>query len=195
MTRISFSILAAILCTVTLSACEGPGAWPRGYAYHKERFKSPAPGPSSKFTDAQRENMNPAQAKQIRNAMHDLARTLTDRAGLAPKPVYVQTADPLPPFYAMIDNDLRDVLAHIGYAMTAAPDNAYIIQYQAEKIDAPKGETPVPAPNVRLSIIVIDKAGREGKILTTQTGDYFIQGAEDFSIPHANFPLLQKAGE
>jgi hypothetical protein len=111
----------------------------------------------------------------------------------------VQSADPLPPFYAMIDNDLRDVLAHIGYALSQTPDGAYIFQYDAEKIDqsttVKDGELDHQSPNVNLSISVIDGPGREGKVLTTQSGDYFIQGADDFSIPHANFPTLQKAGE
>lgn len=188
-----------LVCVVTLTACEGPGPLPRGYVHHKETYKSPAPGPTPVYTETQRETLTPAQAKNIRRAVHDLARALTDRAGLAPRAVYVQQADPLPPFYAMIDNDLREVLTHIGYSLAPQPDNAYVFQYDAQKIDSPSPMKEPPrdhnAPNVTLTLKIFDGAGREAKMLTTQSGDYFIEGAEVMDIPRARFTPMQKAGE
>lgn len=187
-------LCGALAAVTVLGACSGPGAMPRGYTYHQERFKSPPPGPSSKISDAARVSMTDDQARQIRVAVHELMRVLTDRAGLAPRPVYVQTADPLSPFYAMVDNDLRDVLAHIGYRLSDVPEGAYIFQYDAAPIKQ-SADSGADAPNVTITIRVIDGPGRDAKMLTTQSDDFFIQGAEDLNISHARFPLLQKAGE
>lgn len=187
------------LCALALCACEGPGPLPRGYVHHKETYKSPAPGPTPVYSDAQREVLTPAQAKAVRRAVHDLARALTDRAGLAPRPVYVQQADPLTPFYAMIDNDLREVLVHIGYMLAPRPEGAYVFQYDAKKIDLPSPMKEAPRdhnmPNVTLTLKIFDGAGRESKMLTTQSGDYFIEGAEVMDISRARFTPMQKAGD
>jgi hypothetical protein len=199
MKRPFLSLMAGLCGALALAACSGPGAMPRGYTYHQERFKSPAPGPSGKISDAARENMTPDQARQIRSAVHTLARRLTDRAGLAPRPVYVQTADPLIPFYAMVDNDLRDVLVHIGYRLSDVPDDAYIFQYDAAMRKRPDAmiddEQTHQQPNITITLRVIDQPGRDGRVLTTQSDDFFIQGVDDLDISHAHFPIMQKAGE
>ena len=184
---------------MTLTACVGPGPLPRGYVHHKETYKSPAPGESPKFNEKQRAAMTAGQAKQIRRAVHDLARSLTDRAGLAPRPVYVRQADPLTPFYAMIDNDLRDVLVHIGYALADRPDNAYVFEYDARKLDQPSAMRDGPpghgAPNVEIALEIYDGAGRDAKLLTTERGAFFIEGAQVMDISRPFFSTMQKAGE
>lgn len=199
MKRFILSLSTLLGCSLLLSACEGPGAMPRGYIHHMERYKSPAPGLPSKISDDARASMTADQAKQMRRAVHEVAMALTDRAGLAPRPVYVQTADPLPPFYAMMDNDVRDVMAHIGYRLSDMAEGAYIVQYDAQPIDLPGAikddQQTHQRPNVTLTLRIIDGPGREGKVLTTQSGDFFIQGAEDLDIPHAHFSIVQKAGE
>lgn len=170
---------------------------PRGYVHHGEAYKSPAPGPSRVFTEAQRETMTPQQAKQIRRAVHDLALSLTDRAGLAPRPVYVQSADPLTPFYAMIDNDLRDVLVHIGYTLADRPDLAYVFRYEARHLDHPSSmkETSAAhdAGNVEITLKIYDGARRDSKMLTIERGHFHIDGAEQMNIPGARFIPMQKA--
>lgn len=188
-----------LISVIMVSGCAGPGPMPRGYVHHAQTYKSPAPGPTPVYNDTQRATLTPAQAKGLRRAVHDLARALTDRAGLAPRPVYVHQADPLPPFYAMIDNDLREVLPHIGYTLAARPDGAYVFQYDAKKIDLPSPMKDEPrdhsAPNVTLTLKIFDGAGRDAKMLTTQTGDYFIEGAEVMDIPRARFSPMRKAGD
>lgn len=182
-----------------LTGCAGPGPMPRGYVHHGETYKSPAPGPTPVYSETQRETLTPTQAKGIRRAVHDVARALTDRAGLAPRPVYVHQADPLPPFYAMIDNDLREVLTHIGYTLASRPDGAYVFQYDAQKIDLPSPMKNPPrdhnASNVTLTLKIFDGATRDATMLTTQSGSYFIEGAEVMDIPRARFTPMQKAGE
>ncbi len=169
----------------------------RGYVHHNEPYKSPAPGPSSTFTDDQRVAMTPAQAKQIRRAVHDLARALTDRAGLAPRPVYVQSAEPLTPFYAMIDNDLRDVLVHIGYTLADRPDSAYVFTYEARHVDQPspmKDTSAVhDAPNTDITLKIFNGAGRDATMLTKQSGTFHINVAEAMDMPGARFFPVQKA--
>ena len=179
------------------TACEGPGPMARGYTHHNETYKSPAPGPTSVFNDEQRVAMTPAQAKQIRRAVHDLTRALTDRAGLAPRPVYVKSADPLTPFYAMIDNDLRDVLVHIGYTLADRPDSAYVFAYDARQVDQPSPMKDTSAahdaPNVEITLKIFNGAGRDATMLTTQSGRFHIDGAETMNMPGARFFPVQKA--
>lgn len=169
----------------------------RGYVHHAQPYKSPAPGPTPAFTDAQRETLTPQQAKQVRRSVHDLARAITDRAGLAPRPVYVQSADPLTPFYTMIDNDLRDVLVHIGYTLADRPGAAYVFRYEARHLDQPqimKESSAVhEAKNVSITLKIFDGVGRDAKMLTYETGHFHIDGVEEMPIPGARFIPMQKA--
>ena len=120
------SVLALTACAA-LSACSMPNSLPRGYAYHGEEYKSPNPPESPKFTSQQRASMGPEQADQFRMSVYSLVENLTNRAGMPPKPVYVMKPEPMTPFYANMDNDLRESLRHMGYRLTDTPENAYVI--------------------------------------------------------------------
>lgn len=185
--------LAFFVCAtlIALAGCSTPNALPRGYAYHKEAYKSPNPPESSKFTELQRSTMGPEQADQFRLAIYSLVENLTNRAGMPPKPIYVAKAEPMTPFYANLDNDLRESMRHIGYRLSDSPDGAYVFAYMAT-VKERKGYEPVDptdtTPNVHISLHVFDKMGEEAKQLTVEEGDFFIRGAEVLNVPFASFP-------
>lgn len=195
----SFSVLGAT-CLMVLAVCASPNSIPTGYVYHDKEFKSPNPPASPKFTTLQRSAMGPKQAEQFRLAMYSLVDNLTNRAGMPPKPVYVMTPETMTPFYANMDNDLRESLRHIGYRLADSPDGAYVITYNAvilkpvsEKKDGNKPMSVVPVaddnttPNVKMAIHVHDSVGKDGKMLTQEEGSFFVQGAQNMSVPTASF--------
>lgn len=191
-----------VLCgsVSALAACQVPHAFPSGYIHHGKEFKSATPPPSSKFTMVQRATMGVEQAEQFRLAVYSLVENLTTRAGLPPKPVYVLRADPMTPFYANIDNDVRESLRHMGYRLSDTPQGAYIITYNAMAIKPPavsEGMTPAPivvsaqentsVPNVTIGLFVHDGVGEQSRLLTKEEGDFYIRGADVMSIPFAQF--------
>lgn len=182
--RISKAALASsAFCALALAACS-PNALPTGYTYHQQQtYKSPAPGESSRFTEAQRETMNPQQADQFRLAVYQLAENLTRRAGMPPKPVYVVRPEKMTAFYALMDNDVRESLRHLGYTLSDTPAGAYPIAYAAQPVLDADGKVPPRAagdtsPNVIITLYVYDSLGENGRLLTEESGSYFIQGAE-----------------
>lgn len=186
--RYSILVLSSCAAVLTLAACDVPNAMPRGYGYHDEVYKSPNPPESSKFTTLLRQSMGPEQADQFRMAVYTLVDNLTNRAGMPPKAVYVVKPEPMTPFYANLDNDLRESLRHVGYRLADSPDDSYAFTYAAEilnKEGAPAGDM---SPNVRLTLYVHDKVGDEGRVLTQESGEFYIQGAEALSVPFASFP-------
>ncbi len=177
--------LSATLAVLTLAACDTPNMFPDGYVHYNEPYKSATPAESSKFTKEQRATMGPEQADQFRLATYQLAENLTRRAGMPPKSVFVMKPKPMTPFYANMDNDLRESLRHLGYTLADTPDNAYVFTYSAEVL----GKTPTNgAPNVRLGLQVFDGLGAGSKMLTVEEGDFYIQGAETLNVPFASFP-------
>lgn len=186
--RSSFLVLTSCLAALTVGACSIPNALPRGYVYHDKEFKSPNPPESSKFTSLQRTTMGPEQADQFRMAVYTLVDNLTNRAGMPPKSIYVVTPEPMTPFYANFDNDLRESLRHVGYRLTDTPEGAYAMTYKAEQLKkeaATEGDT---SPNMRITLFVHDMVGEDGKVLTQETGDFYIKGGEALNVPFANFP-------
>lgn len=190
--RFNKTISSALILTTCagalgLAACS-PNAMPKGYVYHDKPYKSPNPPESAKFTELQRATMGPEQAEQFRLAMYQLVDNLTNRAGMPPKPVYVMKPEPMTPFYSNLDNDLRESLRHVGYRLSDKPDGAYVLTYSAEVLKKEKPAAGDTSPNVRLTLNVHDKAGEEGKLLTKESGDFYIQGAETLNVPFASFP-------
>ncbi len=182
------SILILSGSLIALAACSGPNSIPRGYVYHSHEYKSPNPPPSKKFTEKQRATMGPEQADQFRMSVYQLVENLTNRAGLPPKPVYVLKPEPMTPFYANMDNDLRESLRHQGYKLSDTPEDAYVFAYSAV-VSKDKDRAPEDmSPNAHLMIFVFDSAGEDAKLLTQEEGDFYIKGAETLNIPFASFP-------
>jgi hypothetical protein len=187
------SFLALSTCAA-LAACSMPNSLPRGYVYHNDAYKSPNPPESPKFTSQQRTAMGPEQADQFRMAVYGMVENLTNRAGLPPKPVFILKPEPMTPFYANLDNDLRESLRHLGYKLSDSPEGAYGMAYNANILKKPKPAPGVTepvidtSPNVHLVLYVLDGVGEEAKILTQEEGDFYIRGAEELNVPFASFP-------
>ena len=181
---LSFALGTSVL---SLGACgfSHPNAMPSGYTHHHETYKSPAPAMSSKVTVEQREYMNAEQAEQFRDAVYDLLERLTMRAGMPPKPVYILAPDPMTTFYANIDNDLRESMRHIGYAISDTSNDAYIFTYEASSLSANNMQN-----NVQMTLKVFSGLGESDKQLTEETGQYFIQGAEALGIVPSLYSAL-----
>jgi hypothetical protein len=183
MRPLKFSSLIA-LAALSVAACEHPSSIPTGYTYHGDVYKSATPPASKKFTPAQRATMGPEQADQFRLSVYQLAESLTVRAGLPPKPVFVAHPDPMNAFYAQMDNDVRESLRHLGYNLADSPAGAYVMTYSAQLLGDPKAPAPVTsgAPNVRLGLQVFDGMGEGSTMLTEEAGEFYIRGAETLSI-------------
>lgn len=189
-TKFALSVLS--LCA--LSACMAPNFFPDGYVYHDKPYKSQTPAPSMKFTELQRKTMGPEQADQFRLSIYQLVENLTRRAGMPPKSIYVMKPEPMTPFYANLDNDLRESMRHIGYTLTDKPEGAYVFTYSASvlKKKAPPQEGDV-SPNVHIALQVFDGVGEGSKMLTIEEGDFYIKGAETLAVPFAIFPGVKEA--
>ncbi len=189
----------------SLAGCagNGPSAMPTGYKYHSEVYKSPNPPPTPKLTTKQRKYMDVEQAEQFRDGVYELLVRITDRAGMPPKPVYILRPEPMTAFYANIDNDLRESMRSIGYVISDTPENAYVFSYDAtiigrsfnnyvnsrgEKEQISSGE-----PNVALTLKIFNGAGSKSRMLTHETGRFFIKGAELLHIEEARYNLLPTA--
>ncbi len=186
--RLTVFVLSSCAVLGALTACDVPNSVPRGYVYHADAYKSPNPPESPKFTELQRTTMGPEQADQFRLAVYTLVDNLTNRAGMPPKAVYVVKPEPMTPFYANFDNDLRESLRHVGYRLADKPDDAYPMSYKAEIIKKENRAPDDASPNVHLTLYVHDKLGDDGRVLTEESGDFYIQGAESLNVPFAYFP-------
>ena len=188
--KIYVGLLAAGVSAVALTGCEHPNAMPTGYTYHGETYKSPAPPPSKRITAEQRKYMDSAQAEQFRDAVYELLQRLSIRAGMPPKPVYILAPDPMTPFYANIDNDLREAMRHVGYAISDMPTGAYVFAYDAKLLDVPRDQISRGYANVELTLKVFDKVGVDARLLTAESGNYYIQGAEVLHIRPSEYETL-----
>lgn len=193
--KISTSLLIGA-SVLTIGACSigHPNAIPTGYTHHHKTYKSPTPAPSPRVHEAQRATMDGVQAEQFRSAAYDVISRLTIRAGLPPKPVFVLVPDPMTPFYAHIDNDLRESMRSIGYAISDRPEGAYVFAYSADLIDRPRGMEGGAQPNIELILKVFNSADPQALQLTQETGTYFIKGAEEFDVHptvYADLPTYQ----
>lgn len=185
-------LLIAGVSAVSLSACSTshPNAMPSGYTYHRDTYKSPAPPPTSKVTASQRKYMDAAQAEQFRDAVYDLLQRLTYRAGMPPKPIYILAPDPMTTFYANIDNDLRESMRHVGYALSDVPVGSYVFAYDARVKEQPRGYVSEGEPNVELILKVFDQVSPNARMLSEESGWYYIQGAEYLNIKPAHYSAL-----
>ena len=187
------SVLSLGACTILMGGCAAishPNAMASGYSYHQETYKSPTPPPSPKVTMAQREYMDANQAEQFRSAVYDLLTRISQRAGMPPKPVYVLTPDHMSSFYANIDNDLRESMRALGYALADNPTGAYVFAYDAQTFERPRGYVSKGEANVTLALRVFDSIGRDARLLTEETGAYYIQGAELLNIRPASYHAM-----
>lgn len=175
---------------VALVGCAAPSAMPTGYNYHHDTYKSATPPPSRKVTAEQRRYMDAAQAEQFRSAVYQLLESLTQRAGMPPKPVYILAPNPMTTFYANIDNDLREGMRHIGYALSDMPTGAYIFTYDAQLLEVPRGYISTGQPNVQLVLKVFDKIGEDARQLSEESGNFYIQGAEGLHIQPSLYDTL-----
>lgn len=192
-----FLPLYAGAAVLALAACSQPHMFPTGYAHHNKPFKSATPPPSEKFSDEQRVTMTAEQAEQFRRAVYSLAESLTLRAGMPPKPVYILRPEKMSPFYANIDNNLHESLRHLGYNLADTPNGAYIFTYtvdllrDAKDLKNPDGSMIDPATlssnNVRIALQVHDGVGETSRMLTEEAGTFYISGAELLTVPFSNF--------
>ncbi len=187
--KLSFLALGASVLSIAACSYNHPNAMPSGYNYHHDTYKSPTPPASSKITIEERKYMDIAQAEQFRAAVYDLLERMTMRAGMPPKPVYIQAPDPMTTFYANIDNDLREGMRHIGYAISDTPEGAYIFAYEALPISNLEGQA-VSTNNVELTLRVFDSVSTDARQLTEESGQYFIQGADLLNIESTHYNVL-----
>ncbi|MEM8833396.1 MAG: hypothetical protein AAGB32_02530 [Pseudomonadota bacterium] len=180
------------LLSVSLGACmmAHPNPIPTGYTYHHDTYKSAAPPLSNTITTQQRRYMDEEQATQFRDGTYALLEGLTMRAGMPPKPIYVLAPNPMTNFYANIDNDLRDNMRHIGYALSDTPDDAYIFTYDASYIAPTDGTYVEGQPNVELTLRVFNEISETGRMLSEETGRFYIKGAETLKIQPTRYGML-----
>ena len=179
--------VAALSLNACISVMGDPNFLPTGYAHHGKVYKSKTPPPSQRVSNEQRSDMGPVQAEQFRTATYDILSRLTTRAGLPPKAAYIDAANPMTPFYANIDNDLREAMRSQGYRLADTPDGAYIFRYNAELMPGYRSydleSATAGAPNIELTLDVLTDVHGTLKVLTHEVGNYYIQGAEDLLIP------------
>ena len=196
-----FSLLSASVLALSLGACSGtsPNYMPTGYKYHSDVYKSPTPPPTPKLNVEQRQYMDAAQAEQFRDGVYELLVRITERAGMPPKPVYVMSPEPMTAFYANIDNDLRESMRSIGYVLSDTPVGAYVFAYDAGIIGQEtkqrlskikKQPMSTGTPNVALTLQIFDSLGENARMLTQETGQFFIRGAEALHIQPPSFKRM-----
>jgi len=175
---------ASALAGLSLVACASPGPMPHGYTYHDNGvFQSKTPPKSTRITDAMQANMGAAQAEQFRVATYDLVTRLTARAGLPPQQAYVMSAEPMSAFYTNIDNDLREAMRATGYSLADNAQGAYVFAYDAVLLPGARDVAAADmTANVQLTLFIFNMVNGTLNQLTQETGQYYIQGAEDFSI-------------
>lgn len=196
-------ILMGLVAATGLAACS-PNAFPTGYKYHNQAYKSPNPPPADipdhKKEDVKRAQaavksapepmpipapqLNTAQADQLRLSVYQLAESLTRRAGMPPKAVFVMSPETQSPVYEVMGSHLRDALRHLNYRVSDIPDNAYAITYAVQPVAmAAPGQG-----NTEVSLLVYDKAGDGAKLLTEESNLFFIEGGE--TLPPVAAPVI-----
>ena len=193
--------LYASAAVLAVSACSQPHSFPTGYTHHNKTFRSATPPPSEKFTDEQRVTMTAEQAEQFRRAVYSLAESLTLRAGMPPKPVYILRPENMSAFYSNIDNNLHESLRHLGYNLADTPNGAYVFTYtvdllrDAKDLKNPDGTMVDPATlssnNVRIALQVHDGVGETSRMLTEEAGTFYVSGAELLTVPFGRFKGVQ----
>lgn len=187
-TKTLFTVCVSVLA---LAACDAPNYIPDGYVHHNKPYKSQLPPQSPKFTQVQRTVMGPEQADQFRLAVYQLVDNLTNRAGMPPKPVHVLKPERMSALDMNIDNDLRESLRHVGYKLSDSTEGAYVMTYAAEVLKDKDGKVVSTSAdqgaNVRLTLFIHDGIGETSKLLTKETGDFYINGADEMVISPSFF--------
>ncbi len=141
---------------------------PDGYVYHDGLYKTDVPhGPSRAALISQ------TQSRQIADAMTDLVERLTDRAGLAPGAVYVDTPAPASQIESLMDNDLRSALRRAGYLLTDQEDQAaYRMTHRIKPVTLEDGM------HGEMAIDIYDARSEDGALLTSELGYYRIDSLD-----------------
>lgn len=155
-----------VFTAVFLSACE----MPTGYVYHDRLYKKPV----AQSTASDAKLISNTQAAQLYAAMADLTARLTERAGLAPRPVYVEPHVPASQIQTMMDNDLRDALRRSGYTLSSDPSSGYVITYRIKTVTLDQD-----TKNAEISLDIHDGTQDARPLLTSETGFYVIDSLED----------------
>jgi len=184
--KIKKCFLIGSILLLPLSGCSVPNSMPTGYTYHQDVYKSATPAPSAVVSKKQRRYMDAAQAEQFRDAVYDILQRITSRAGMPPKPVFVLQPKRMSTFYNNIDNDLRESMRTMGYAISDIPQGSYVFVYDARSLEQPRGVSS-NVPNVEIILKVFDSAGANARMLTQEVGRYYIQGAEYLNILPAQY--------
>jgi len=182
-------------CSVlALSACGHPNAMPSGYTHHHAQYKSPDATPALSSTGALGTiETTPVRLSQmdVDIAVDDLLRKITARAGVSPKPVYIMTPSNMGGFYNVVDSALRKNMRDLGYATSDTTEGVYAFAYSAREIRKPRGSENDGYPNVEMTLQVFGDASQGAKLLTEQTGNYFIAGASNQNIQPATKTAYQ----
>lgn len=181
------SISVSLIGVGLLSACGHPNAMPSGYTHHHEAKGS---------VDVSADSVTPVVAPiykstsddmvlslvDIDRAMDDMLRKITARAGVPPKPVFILRPAMPSPFYNAVDSALRTSMRDLGYAISDIETGAYGFAYNARNLSKPRGSENDGHPNVELMLQAYNKVGAGARLLSEQSGNYFIQGAQKQNI-------------
>ncbi len=165
MTRPTLRALALFFPVLLLSACN----MPTGYVYHDQLYKAPVQDSSASGAAL----ISQTQAAQIYRAMSDLTTRLTQRAGLAPRPVYVETPAPATQIQTLMDNDLRDTLRRLGYTLTGDPAQGYVIAHRIKPVKIENSPL-----NAEIALDIFDGRSKKETLLTSETGFYRIDSLD-----------------
>lgn len=177
----SKNLLIIGVSVLALHACKHPNAMPSGYTHHHDTYKSPDATPAVKPATLDNQNVRLSQM-DIDDAVEDLLRKITARAGVSPKPVYILTPSETGAFYNIVDSALRKNMRDLGYAISDTQAGAYAFAYSARELRKPRGSENDGYPNIELTLSVFNKVGDDARLLTEQMGNYFIAGASDQDI-------------
>ncbi len=176
------SVSVSLLSAGLLSACGHPNAMPSGYTHHhnvKNAVDVSAADsvPLSSTYIAAPENQA-LSLVDVDRAVDDMLRKITARAGVPPKPVYILKPENPTPFYNAVDNALRTSMRDLGYAISDMKAGAYGMAYNARALRKPRGTENDGHPNVELMLQAYSNVESGARLLTEQSGNYFIKGAK-----------------
>lgn len=188
--KAQWAIVLTSASLLSLAGCASlqPVSMPAGYTYHHQEYQAPPAASSARITTQQRYYMTERQATQFRDAVYNILVRVTQRAGIPPKPVYVLQPQNFTTFYGNIDNDLRESMRHLGYAVSDMPLGAYVFTYDAMLLENTDANYP---ENVEITLSVYDSLGSTARLLTRERGRYYIDGAEHLNIRPTKFKQNQ----
>jgi hypothetical protein len=164
----------SLFFALALAACANPSPFASGYTYHGDLYKAP-PGPEARdigYDYTLQRNDNVVQIWQI--VAQDLVSQLEEQTGLAAQPVYIEKQENPNAFNASFDNALREQFKQRGYVLSAIPDGAVYLRYNAEEA---KSEENVPANpegfgDYLMTLQTLDVTGEE-PVVTGEVGGVY----------------------